>query len=79
MRSTVSKAADMSIMMSAVNLLLLRAYKILSAILIRVVFVEKSFLYAHWNLSCKLLISKCSYVCPTTTFSKFWIKMANEK
>ena len=37
----MSKAADMSIMMSAVKLMLSKVYKISSAILIRAVFVEK--------------------------------------
>ena len=41
MWSTVSKAADMSVMMSAVKLVLSRAYKISSVILIRAVFAEK--------------------------------------
>ena len=41
MWSTVSKAAAISIMMSAVKLLLSRVYKISSVILIRAVSVEK--------------------------------------
>ena len=70
MWSTVSKAADMSIMMNTVKFLLSKPYKISSVISIRAVSVEKPVLYADWNLSCKLLISKCSFYCPVATFSK---------